>query len=76
MRHARHRLLAGFAAGLLTASAANAAGLTGAPPPFDKGGVKIAVVNFIGGGDWLQAFEAGAKRQADALAAAGLAETH
>ncbi len=67
MRHARYRLLAGFAAGLLTASAANAAGLTGAPPPFDKGGVKIAVVNFIGGGDWLQAFEAGAKRQADAL---------
>ena len=29
--------------------------------------MKIAVVNFIGGGDWLQAFEAGAKRQADAL---------
>lgn len=28
--------------------------------------MKIAVVNFIGGGDWLQAFEAGAKRLAAA----------
>jgi simple sugar transport system substrate-binding protein len=61
-------LLAGTAlAGLLSTSPALAAGLAGAPAPFDKGGVKIAVVNFIGGGDWLQAFEAGAKRQADAI---------
>ena len=61
-------LLAGAAlAGLLSTSPALAAGLAGAPAPFDKGGVKIAVVNFIGGGDWLQAFEAGAKRQADAI---------
>ena len=52
---------------LATVSPAFAAGLAGAPAPVDKGGVKIAVVNFIGGGDWLQAFEAGAKRQADAL---------
>ncbi len=44
-----------------------AAGLPGAPAPFDKGGVNIAVVSFIGSGDWLQAFEAGTKRQADAL---------
>ena len=55
------------AAGILSLGAASASGLAGAPAPFDKGGVKIAVVNFIGGGDWLQAFEAGAKRQADAL---------
>ena len=54
-------------AALLAAAPALAAGLAGAPAPFDKGGVKIAVVNFIGGGDWLQAFEAGAKRQATAL---------
>lgn len=54
-------------ASLLAAGNAQAAGLPGAPAPFDKGGVKIAVVNFIGGGDWLQAFEAGTKRQADAL---------
>ena len=57
---------AAFAA-LLAATPAVAASLAGAPAPFDKGGVKIAVVNFIGGGDWLQAFEAGAKRQSTAL---------
>jgi simple sugar transport system substrate-binding protein len=56
-----------LATGLLAAFPVLAAGLPAAPAPFDKGGVKIAVVNFIGGGDWLQAFEAGAKRQADAL---------
>lgn len=60
-----------FATPLLTVSllsgAALAGGLPNAPAPFDKGGVKIAVVNFIGGGDWLQAFEAGTKRQAKAL---------
>jgi simple sugar transport system substrate-binding protein len=62
------RSIAIITAGLLgLATAAHAAGLPGAPAPFDKGGVRIAVVNFIGGGDWLQAFEAGTKRQADAL---------
>jgi simple sugar transport system substrate-binding protein len=62
------RSIAIVTAGLLgLATAAHAAGLSGAPAPFDKGGVRIAVVNFIGGGDWLQAFEAGTKRQADAL---------
>ncbi len=34
--------------------------LAGAPAPFDKGRVKIAVVNFTGGGDEPQAFEADA----------------
>ncbi len=29
--------------------------------------VNIAVISFLGSGDWLQAFEAGVKRQADAL---------
>jgi simple sugar transport system substrate-binding protein len=56
-----------FGAVLAGAAPALAAGLPNAPAPFDKGGVRIAVVNFIGGGDWLQAFEAGARRQADAL---------
>ncbi len=51
----------------IAAGTAHAQGLKGAPPPFDKGGVRIAVVNFLGSGDWLQAFEAGTKRQADAL---------
>ena len=51
----------------LLASQAYAGGIAGAPAPFDKGGVDIAVVSFLGSGDWLQAFEAGVKRQADAL---------
>lgn len=52
---------------LLATSGASAQGLKGAPAPFDKGGVRIAVVSFLGSGDWLQAFESGVKRQADAL---------
>lgn len=60
--------LAGLAAGAaLLASSAQAEGLAGAPAPFDKGGVEIAVVSFLGSGDWLQAFEAGTKRQAESL---------
>ncbi len=60
--------LAGLAAGVaIIASSAQAEGLAGAPAPFDKGGVEIAVVSFLGSGDWLQAFEAGTKRQAEAL---------
>jgi simple sugar transport system substrate-binding protein len=55
-----------LAAAAISASAALSSGLAGAPAPFDKGGVRIAVVNFTGGGDELQAFEADAKRQADA----------
>ena len=67
MKRIAYCLTGAVAAGILSMATAQAAGLAGAPAPFDKGGVKIAVVNFIGGGDWLQAFEAGAKRQADAL---------
>ncbi|RWX81255.1 sugar ABC transporter substrate-binding protein [Neorhizobium lilium] len=53
--------------GSMFVTSASAAGLAGAPPPFDQKKVNIAVVSFLGGGDWLQAFEAGVKRQADAL---------
>ena len=61
-------LSAGLAVGAaLLASPVAAEGLAGAPAPFDKGGVEIAVVSFLGSGDWLQAFEAGTKRQAEAL---------
>lgn len=60
-------LIAALAGALLLATQASAAGIKGAPAPFDKGNVKIAVVSFLGSGDWLQAFEAGVKRQADAL---------
>jgi simple sugar transport system substrate-binding protein len=52
---------------LLMAGQGAAAGIEGAPAPFDKSDVDIAVVSFLGSGDWLQAFEAGVKRQADAL---------
>ncbi|MDK4703974.1 substrate-binding domain-containing protein [Rhizobium sp. CNPSo 4062] len=54
-------------AGSLFMTTASAAGIPGAPAPFDKRTVNIAVISFLGSGDWLQAFEAGVKRQADAL---------
>jgi len=57
-----------IATSLATLSTASMAeGIAGAPAPFDKGGVRIAVVSFLGSGDWLQAFEVGVKRQAEAL---------
>ncbi|MCP4967033.1 MAG: substrate-binding domain-containing protein [bacterium] len=37
------------------------------PPPFDAGGVKIAVVQNSGAGDYFQQWTNGAKQQADAL---------
>ena len=58
---------AAIMAGSLLSTAAMAEGISGAPAPFDSRQVNIAVVSFLGGGDWLQAFEAGVKRQADAL---------
>lgn len=67
MKHVAKALLGGSLAALLLAGQVFGQGLQGAPEPFGKGGVRIAVVSFLGSGDWLQAFEAGAKRQADAL---------
>jgi simple sugar transport system substrate-binding protein len=55
------------AAALLGAGAAHAGALKGAPAPFDKGGVKIALVNYLSEGDFFQAYEAGAQKQAKAL---------
>lgn len=52
---------------LISTTSAFSAGIEGAPTPFDKKTVNIAVVSFLGSGDWLQAFEAGVKRQADTL---------
>jgi simple sugar transport system substrate-binding protein len=49
-----------------TASAA-AEGIAGAPPPFDKGGVKVALVRYLSAGDFFEAYEAGAQAQARAL---------
>ncbi|OCP19137.1 sugar ABC transporter substrate-binding protein [Ensifer sp. LC54] len=51
----------GFAGG------ASAAGLEGAPAPFDKGGVKVALISYISSGDFFQAYQAGAEAQAKAL---------
>ncbi|SIQ42639.1 monosaccharide ABC transporter substrate-binding protein, CUT2 family [Rhizobium sp. RU35A] len=58
---------AGAALALLAASPVMAAGLTGAPAPFDKGGVKIALISYISAGDFFQAYQAGAQSQAKAL---------
>jgi simple sugar transport system substrate-binding protein len=44
-----------------------ASGLPNAPAPFNKGGVKIALVNYLSTGDFFQAYEAGAQKQAKAL---------
>ncbi|TIX61413.1 MAG: sugar ABC transporter substrate-binding protein, partial [Mesorhizobium sp.] len=60
-----------FTAGLLACAvpvgAAHAAGVADAPAPFDKGGVKVALVTFISAGDFFQAYQAGAAKQAKAL---------
>lgn len=65
------RLFGATAKGSLVCGAAAAPaladGLPGAPPPFDKGGITIAVVNYLSGSDFLQAYEAGAARQGRAL---------
>ena len=60
----------GLAASLLALASgvpALAAGLPGAPKPFDKGGVKLALIVYLSGGDYYQNYEAGVKRQADEL---------
>jgi len=43
------------------------AGLPDAPAPFDKGGVKVALVSYLSQGDYFEAYEAGVARQAKAL---------
>ncbi len=47
--------------------AAFAEGIAGAPAPFDKGGVKVALISYISAGDFFQAYQAGAEAQAKAL---------
>jgi simple sugar transport system substrate-binding protein len=59
--------LALLCATVLAGLSAYAAPLKGAPAPFDKGGVKIALVNYLSTGDFFQAYEAGAQKQAKAL---------
>ncbi|TDW28098.1 monosaccharide ABC transporter substrate-binding protein (CUT2 family) [Rhizobium azibense] len=59
--------LASFAAPLAIALPALADGLKGAPAPFDKGGVKVALISYISAGDFFQAYQAGAEAQAKSL---------
>jgi simple sugar transport system substrate-binding protein len=57
-------------AALITVSlmpSAHADGIAGAPAPFDKGGVKVALISYISAGDFFQAYQAGAQAQATAL---------
>ncbi len=50
-----------------TPSTAVAAGLAGAPAPFDKGNVDVALVSLFSDGDFFQVYQAGAEKQAQAL---------
>ena len=72
MRQAINRLMAATAVTILGfatlgAVSAGAEGLSGAPAPFDKGGVKVALISYISAGDFFQAYQAGAEAQAKAL---------
>lgn len=61
------RALALLSVAALTVPASHAGPLKAAPAPFDKGGVKVALVNYLSTGDFFQAYEAGAQKQAKAL---------
>src|ERR1700755_1847205 len=66
MRHFRAGLVGLLVSAALTGIAL-ADGIKGAPPPFDKGGVKIALVSYLSQGDYFEAYEAGVARQAKVL---------
>jgi simple sugar transport system substrate-binding protein len=67
MKHRKTWLAGLLVSGALAANAAWADGIKGAPAPFDKGGVKIALIDYLSQGDYFQAYEAGVARQAKAL---------
>ncbi|QOZ67324.1 monosaccharide ABC transporter substrate-binding protein, CUT2 family [Bradyrhizobium arachidis] len=48
----------------LAIAPAIAAGISGAPAPFDQGGVKVALVSYISSGDFFEAYQSGAQAQA------------
>jgi simple sugar transport system substrate-binding protein len=66
MRPIRAAILSLLGAAALPFAAA-AAGIPGAPAPFDKGGVKVALISYLSAGDFFQAYQAGAEAQAKAL---------
>ncbi len=64
------RFLAALGGGALLATTALTGALAqieGAPPPFDEGGVEVALVTYLSSGDFFQAYQAGVERQAEAL---------
>jgi len=61
------RLVSAMALAGICQLAAAAPGIPGAPAPFDKGGVKVALVAYLSAGDFYQAYQAGALQQAKAL---------
>jgi simple sugar transport system substrate-binding protein len=60
-------MIAGFAVSALLSTSSLAAGIAGAPAPFDKGGVRLALVSYLSQGDYFEAYEAGVAAQAKAL---------
>lgn len=56
----------GVALAAVVSATSLAAGIPGAPPPFDKDGMKLALVSYISVGDYFQAYEAGVAAQAKA----------
>lgn len=52
---------------LFSGGGASADSVPAAPAPFDRGGVKIALVSYISAGDFFQAYQAGVQAQARAL---------
>lgn len=59
--------LAALAGSTFAVAPVFAEGIAGAPAPFDKGGVKVALISYISAGDFFQAYQAGAEAQAKAL---------
>jgi simple sugar transport system substrate-binding protein len=66
MRHFRAGLI-GLLASAALIGVAFGDGIKGAPSPFDKGGVKVALVSYLSQGDYFEAYEAGVARQAKSL---------
>jgi simple sugar transport system substrate-binding protein len=60
------RWLAGIALAAAVSTASLAAGIPGAPPPFDKEGMKLAIVMYLSAGDYFEAYQAGVAAQAKA----------
>lgn len=62
----RRSVIAALSATALATSTL-AAGIAGAPAPFEKGDVKVALVGFLSNGDFFEAYQAGAQAQAKKL---------